>query len=240
MTVNEKIGKKVSRTKGGTTFSYSELGIDPGEYGAAAKALERLVKGGTIERVSAGIFYKPKATVFGLIKPGEEELLRTYLFEGNKRVAYISGIALYNKMGLTTQVPKTIKIACRDKKISGKVGTVKIMPVKSYVDITNDNYKLLGILDALKDFKNIPDLEIKSAIHRILQVIQKLPPSDVEKLTRIGIKYPPRVRAFLGALLSNLGFPYVEKLRKSLNPLSEYELGIKPSQLSTVENWNIK
>ena len=164
MKVAQKIEKQISKIKEGTTFTYQQLSIEQSEYSAATKAIERFIEKGIIKRVSTGIFYKPKQTIFGELKPNEEELLKSYLYQNNKRIAYITGTSLYNRMGLTTQVSKSIKIASRDKRITVSIGNIKGVPVKSYVDVTDKNFYLLEILDALKDFKKIPDLDTSSAI----------------------------------------------------------------------------
>jgi hypothetical protein len=80
----------------GTAFKYQQLGISNKEYGAAAKAIERLITPKKIKRISTGIFYKPPKTLFGMLQPEEEKLLRPYLFIGDTRIAYITGTALYN------------------------------------------------------------------------------------------------------------------------------------------------
>lgn len=241
MKVAEKIEKKISKMIQGTTFKYQELSIANEEYSAAAKAIERLIKKGVITRASTGIFYKPKETVFGVIKPKEEELLKPYLFENNKRVAYITGTLLYNRMKLTTQVPKNIKIASRDKRIVTKIGNIQIRSAKSYVDVTNDNYYIMELLDVLKDFKTIPDNNKMQTINFMLKSLNKLETKEREKLIKIAIKYPPRVRALLGALLRKLNpKEQFAELAKSINPLSGFEFGITQEQLSTIENWNIR
>ena len=57
----------------------------------------------------------------------------------------------------------------------------------------------------------------------------------------IALEYPPRVRAFLGALLENIDAKIDTKsLEESLNPLSEYELRLTKDILPTVEKWNVK
>ena len=56
MTVAEKIEKKISKMKEGTTFRYQEFRIADDEYTAATKAVERLIKKGTINRASTGVF----------------------------------------------------------------------------------------------------------------------------------------------------------------------------------------
>ena len=164
MTVAKKIKQKIDSIKEGTTFKYYHLGLQQNEYIAAAKAMERLIKKDKIKRISTGVFYKPVKSIFGELYPNEEQLLKTYLFQGSRRIAYITGKTLYNRMGLTTQVPEIISVACRIKRISINIGTLKIKTRKSYTDVTNKNYKYLEILDAIKDFRTIPDIDFKSAI----------------------------------------------------------------------------
>ena len=241
MAVAQKIQKQISRFNEGTTFKYDQLPIEPQEYLAAAKAIERLIEKGIIKRVLTGVFYKPKKTVFGELKPNEEELLKTYLFEKGKRIAYITGTLLYNRMGLTTQIPKNIKIGSRDKRISVSRGNIKVTPVKSYVDVTDKNFYLLEWLDALKDFRKIPDIDKGSAIKIISNKFEEFNPSEIKFLIKCSLAYPPRVKAFLGALLENINESIeLSLLKKSLNPLSEYDYGIDRKLLSTSQNWNIK
>lgn len=241
MKVSKKIKAAIKKLPVGITFKYQKLNISKDEYGAAAKAIERLISEKQIKRISTGVFYKPKKTVFGELKPGEEDLLRPYLFVGNNRIAYITGTALYNKMGLTTQVPKDIKVASKAKEVRTKVGNINVRRVKSYVDVTNENYNLLEILDALKDFKQIPNLNKKSAIDLLINTIASLKKRGLFRLVQYGNEYPPRARAFLGAILEKANRDIdLGQLKQSLNPLTEYKLGITPDMLSTAEKWNIK
>jgi len=241
MNIARKIEKKINSIKEGSTFTYQDLAIKKEEYTATAKTLERLIKKGIIKRVSTGIFYKPKQTVFGELKPNEEEIIKPYLFKNGKRIAYLTGTFLYNKMGLTSQIPKEIKIASREKRIYITKGNIKAKAVKSYADVSATNYKLLEFLDALKDFKRIPDLDKKSAIEILKSKLLKFNQKQIKDLIKFAIKYPPRVRAFLGALLEELRIETgIEKLQESLNPLSEYSFGLSKNVLQTVENWDIK
>ena len=226
MKVAQKIENQISKIKEGTTFNYQQLSIEQSEYSAATKAIERFIEKGIIKRVSTGVFYKPKQTIFGELKPNEEELLKPYLFQNNKRIAYITGTSLYNKMGLTTQISKNIKIASRDKRITISIGNIKGTPVKSYADVTNKNFFLLEILDALKDFKKIPDLDKSSAIKILSNRLKELSTNEIKQLIKCVLSSPPRVRGFLDASIELI------LLKKSLNPLSEYNYGISKSLLS--------
>lgn len=240
MSVSEKIRKKVKRIPNGTTFTYNDLSIERTEFAAASKAVERLISEGAFKRVSTGVFYKPEITVFGELRPTEEELLKSYLFDNGQRIAYITGVSLYNKMGLTTQVPKLIKIACKTKRITASIKGINIKPVKSYVDVNNNNYYLLEVLDAIKDFKIIPDIDKKAALFILKNKTVSFSEKELGNLVKYSLLYPPRTRAMLGAILELLGkIEYLAKLQSSLNPFSSYKFGIKKSLLSTVGNWSI-
>lgn len=241
MRVTQKIQNQINKFNEGTTFKYDQLPIEPQEFVAAAKAIERLISKEIIKRISTGVFYKPKKTVFGELKPNEDELLKPYLFEKGKRIAYITGTSLYNRMGLTTQIPKSIKIASRIKRITVSNGNIKATPVKSYVDVTGDNFYLLEFLDALKDFNKIPNLDKTSAIKILSKKLKEFKPSETKLLIGYSLSYPPRVRGLLGALLENTKTTTdLSDLKKSLNPLSEYKYGFEKTELPTIENWNIK
>lgn len=241
MSVTKKIERKVNKMPKGITFRYQQLSIAPSEYSAAAKALERLIKKGTVKRVSTGIFYRPKQSAFGELRPREEELLKPHLFKDGKRIAYITGGSLYNRLGLSTQVPHNIKVASKVKRVTTTIGKTKVKPVKSYVDVTNHNYKLLEILDALKDFKIISDLDVKSAITLLKNKIGKLSEKDQAKMTQYALKYPPRAIALLGAILEiSEAKKYLKSLKTKLNPLTTYKIGIKKGTLATASKWNIE
>ncbi len=241
MKVTQKVERSLSGMDEGTTFKYQNLGIAPSEYGTAAKAIERLIRKGAIKRASTGIFYKPKQSVFGELPPREEELLKPYLFENGKRIAYITGASLYNRLGLTTQVPKVLKVACRGKRITTRIGGIIVKPVKSYVDVTDNNYTLLEILDAVKDFNNISDLDQSSAIALLSNKIRALSDKERDKLLKYALLYPPRARALLGAIMdANNSDAKLISLRTSLNPLTFFNFGSIFDLLPQASDWNIR
>lgn len=240
MTIAENIAKQIERIPEDTTFGYSDLSITKEQFLTAAKAIERLLKAGKIKKVSKGKFYKPKMTVFGELKPSETELLKPYLFQDGKRIAYITGNYLYNKLGFTRQVTSKLNIASRSKRIFVNAGALKATAVKSYAEVTEENYQLLGFLDAIKDFKIIPDLNSKSGIEIISSSIDALTKKQLKLLIEYALLYPARVRALLGAILEFKGYQKeIKPLKESLNPLSKYKLPISKKDLPSITNWNI-
>ena len=241
MKVTDKIAAKINRIDTGDVFGYDTLGLNSNEIIAGAKALSRLVDKGVIKRARKGFYYKPKITVFGEQKPREDVLLSLYLFEKNKQVAYITGTKLYNKLGLTTQVPSSIRVASLDKQVRGKAGNIVIKPAKSYVKVTANTVKYLELLDVIKDLNTIPDLQKNDGLVYLKKVIYNFETTEIKKLITYGVAYPPKVRALLGALLEamNVDTTKLSLLKKSINPSSSYEYGITPKMLSTVISWNI-
>ncbi|WP_286756934.1 DUF6088 family protein [Roseivirga sp. UBA838] len=240
MSLAAQIEQKIDRFEAGESFTYNDLDISNDQYLNTAKILERLQRKGLIKKLSKGIFYKPEQTVFGEIKPREAEVIKGYLFNNGKRMAYITGNYLYNQMGLTRQIPRNWKIASFNRRIYVNRQNLKAKPVKAYAEVTEENYKLLGFLDALKDWKTIPDLNIEEGIKVLTAFIQKLTKSEVLQLTQLALKYPPRVRAFLGALLEQAGKGETGIIRESLNPITKFQLGLSPKQLPGLSKWNIE
>ena len=242
MALATEIRKQIKLFPEGKTFGYSDLRISKEDYVTAAKALERLQKEDLIKKVSKGVFYKPEQTIFGELKPDYSELLRPYLFENGKRVAYETGTSLYNRLGLTTQMTFRIKIASRSKRININRETLKADAVKSYTEVTDKNYETLGLLDAFKDVKSIPDCSLVQAASRLSAIVKELSDKQTESLIKYALLYPPRVRALLGAILENNGNKAkgIEKLKASLNPFTKIKLGIKETELPTKSNWYIE
>jgi len=87
---------------------------------------------------------------------------------------------LYNRLGLTTQVPNSVRIASLDRQVKGKVGNTIVKPAKSYVKVTTDNIKYLEILDVIKDLNTIPDLEKTDGIVYLKNVLRGFDATEIK------------------------------------------------------------
>ncbi len=143
-------------------------------------------------------------------------------------------------MGLTTQMAFRIKIASRSKRIFINRGALKADAVKSYVEVTDTNFEILGVLDAFKDIKRIPDCSVEQAIKRLSVILKELNEKQTTTLIKYALLYPPRVRALVGAVLQNNGYKGLEALKDSLNPLTIIQMGLTESELPTKSNWYIE
>ena len=118
---------------------------------------------------------------------------------------------------------------------------MKIRPARSYADVTNENYYLLGLLDAIKDFNSIPDSDSHVVIKILTNRMKELNADETKEVIQYALMYPPRVRALFGAIVENAGkTSELDTIRGSLSPLSKYKYGIKNSVLTNASKWNLK
>ena len=205
------------------------------------KALSRMVKAGKLVRLEKGKYYKPKKSRFGALRPSETEIVKTLTQRGGKTIGYLTGNALYNQWGLTTQVPGKLTIARRsrlpEKELSGyKLKfTVRSFPFKE-ADIP-----MLQLLDAVTDVRQIPDTSPATVLPLLVARMEELQPSQLNRLTRLALEYPPSTRALLGALLDT-HFPEqkTELLQTSLNPLTRYQFDGIEALISNKSKWYFK
>ncbi len=226
---------KVKRLNQGEVIDYKTFNTAPNQAEALAKVLSRLTYDGVIKRLSKGIYYKPKKTVFGDLKPSEDKLLKRFLANG-----YITGIMAYNQMGFTSQIPSEIKIATDKRKSPISFGGLKIRFVISKEKINNKTRELLPILDAIKDIKVIPDSDLNTNINHLVNTLKTLNESQLQILLKTAMRYNPSTRALFGALVEKIRSDLTtQELKDSLNSLSKYNFKIDAAILPNKASWNI-
>ena len=100
--------------------------------------------------------------------------------------------------------------------------------------------ELLQILDALRDIKNILDNSSNDVVLLIKKIVKKFDEKKIKKMLELVNKYPPRVKALLGAILKEMGrWEEAYLLKKMLNPLTRYKIGISVQSLPNRDEWKI-
>lgn len=241
MSIALNIEQYIERQVPGQVFGYQALPSYDLSPAAVTKAVSRLVKARRLARLSKGKFYVPKKGILGEQKPSDSELIKSILYDKNKLRGYVTGTALYNRLGLTTQIPKTVEIAYDGAPKTKDFGTIQIKQLTSRAPIKDSNIKLLQYLDALKDIKNIPDSDINMSLQIMREKIGELPVSDQKKLVGLAREYyGPQARALTGLVLESLGPNLGDNLKKTLNPLTIFKLKIDSEEWPNKQSWNIK
>src|SRR5699024_6149382 len=134
--------------------------------------LKRLVDAGKLERYCNGIYFIPNLN--SVLKEQSlsinKVIRKKYLFERNKPVGYLTGIAFANQLKLTSPIIDvyevvTNKVASR-KRITN-INKWKVVLRSPRVKITEDNIKVLQVLDFLDGIENLREISLEDSKNSI-------------------------------------------------------------------------
>lgn len=120
--------------------------------------INRLVKENKLSQFIKGIYYKPTKGIFGDKTLNINKVIeKKYICDEKGKKGYFAGAYLFNKVGLTTQIPKEILIVTNECP-NGNIYNNKNLGVtikKAKIIINDDNYKYLQLFDLLLNKDNI-------------------------------------------------------------------------------------
>jgi Family of unknown function (DUF6088) len=218
---------------------FEELGLSAP---AVASALNRLTRTGQVQRVAKGRYRVAPTGRFGPVPPSEQQILASLLqAPATGSLEYPTGAAIFNRLGLTTQVPREIEIATPRPKPARQIGTVRVRYVRNAGAGRPEEIALRQLLDALRRIKRVPDARPANVLLHLREMVRQLPAAEKRRLVDLALTYNPATRALLGALLEQVGeSTLATALRQSLNPLSTYRLGLSAADLPNRDPWRIR
>ena len=224
----------------GSVFDYAQLEIGSDQFVTAAQSLSRLTKKGVISRLSRGKYYKPQQSKFGNSRPRESAIVNALTIKQNKKIGYLTGLSVYNQLGLTSQVSNTLVIATANPLQPKKIEGYNVKYVRRTVSFSEEDIPLLQLLDALRDIKTIPDSNPDDSFNILKERIADLSKVKRERLISLALSFNPGTRALLGALIENyFKGVSVSKLRQSINRISVFETGVSSEVLPKKNSWNL-
>lgn len=120
--------------------------------------INRLVKENKLAQFIKGIYYKPLNGTFGNKLLNINKVInKKYVQDSNGYKGYFSGAYLFNKIGLTTQIPKEILIVTNECPNSNDYNNKNLGVIirKPKIEINEENYKYLQLFDILINKDNI-------------------------------------------------------------------------------------
>jgi hypothetical protein len=234
-TTAEVIRRKVEKGPEDRLWAFSDFSAFPAP--AVAKTLSRLVDEGVVARVRKGVYYRPKTTRFGTTKPDPTRVF-THALDRKGIEWKPSGLSVWNSLGLTTQVPAISTFAVdRRVDVADPSGRNRLRRVASIHSVSIEER---AALDALRDLRLVPDTTPVVAIRRLIDLCREGRLS-FSHMRRVALHEPPRVRALLGLIGTELGedVTALAKLRSSLNPTTTFKLGLA-SSFASATSWGIR
>jgi hypothetical protein len=201
---------------------------------AVAMTLSRLTKEGVLQRVGKGVYYRPRQTSFGLSIPATSGVASQTL----NAPLHAAGLSAANELGLSTQNPRRPEYATPAPGLPTALKGAVVhtgRPAERAGLSAEDG----AIFETLRERARSSDLSPAKTTQRLLGLLD-----DEQRfmaLARAAQAEPPRVRAMLGAIGQELEMPAaaLDRLRKSLNPLSRFDFGQLRS-LRHAKQWQAK
>lgn len=241
MIVSRLIENRIADIEPTKVFTIADLGFPPEWWENVRVKLGRMFKAGLIEKIGKGKYYKPKKSVFGNVGPSSDEVVKDLMRDNGVLSGYVTGYTVWNRMGLTSQVSNVIIIGTSRRRDSVKRGNYEIRFITQPNRINSESIPLLQILDSLKLIRQIPDTSVDRSVRVIKKYVSELNEKSLLILVKLARKYPPRVRALLGAILESIGNgKYIEELKKTLNPTTIYSIGLNESAGINLNGWNLE
>lgn len=203
---------------------------------AVSKALSRMVENGLLQRVSKGLYYCPRETRFGRSRPSASDIQKLL----TKQHLHPAGLSAANLLGFTTQNAIQGEFATSansvPRRIIGSRARLHTRRPESWNDLEPTD---AAMLDFLRSRGKLSELSPSETKRLLLDYFQE--GDRWERLLAVADTEPPRVRAMLGAIAQELrkNVQELEKLRKSLNPVSRFDFG-KLSNLRYAKEWQAK
>ncbi len=241
MSIAATVNQTIDKIPPGKVFGYEVFPQYLNAPDAVIRAVGRRVEKQQLKRVAKGLFYKPKEGVLGEVPLSDGERLRSLLYKAGRRVGYITGSALYNRLGLSTQVPSTITVASNRAAQTKDFGTVRVKLVPTRAPINDSTVPLLEILDILRNVKKVQDADVGTVLQVVAQRLANLAPAESRKIQRLSLEYyNAATRALLGVLLTRNKVEILPALRASINPTTRFEIGLEPVEWPEARAWNIR
>ena len=184
---------------------------------AFAQIISRLCRSGEIERVSKGIYCRPKKTRFGTVLPSEREIVELFTAGSN---GVLVGYGLYNALGVTTQISKrqTAYSSIAEEQLK-QIGNVTIR--KYELEYTAEVKSVIQLMELLHHYKEIQDVN-PVAVIRCTEKLSGEYREDAFETVQKTIGYPKWTIAFLREVLNYHHTP--NNLGRYLSSLSNYPI----------------
>lgn len=152
-----------------------DRGVDKDNNKYVYVYLYRLIQERKVKKFSDGIYYKPSTNVFGESYLDTYKVINMkYLCKDNNVKGYYSGAYLFNKLGLTTQIPRYITIMTNECPNKNQYVNKRLNVIikKPKIEVNSDNYLYLQLLDVLVNKDRI-NIEVDNEDEIINKYIEK-------------------------------------------------------------------
>lgn len=254
MTIAERVRNNIKRLEEGRVFLAGDLVAYKQDKSATNKAINYYIhndkymnKFGRVSKIADGVFYKEKVGRFGVIPPSNDALISALIYSGKKQVGYVGGERLFNKTGLSTQVPSKIVIITSKQapsKIYSSGLSIEVKIKKQFLtklDIKSEEFSF--ILNNMDEIQSLEKNTVINSLSDYLDYFLNNKKAFETLYSRVRYK---KNKAFLGAIIQDYSElkglvydEYLSKIKSDLSDNSKYKVGRLKKVTSHYEDWNL-
>ena len=199
-----------------------------------ARTLARLAEAGVVERARHGLYYRSRPTVLGPSIPSATAVASHMI----DTPLHAAGLSAANVLGLTTQNPARQELATPAANPPSVLSNA-IVHTRRPASRAHLSAEEGALIEMLRTRGRYSDVGPAGTIRRLLRILGTA--GTFERVARIALDEPPRVRAMLGALGEELEASprTLKRLRDSLNPLSTFDFGLL-RDLPAAKKWQAR
>ena len=154
---------------------------------AVAQALSRLAKGGVVERLSKGVYYRARQTVLGRSRPNPASLRQMV---SSKHKVFPAGLAAANLLGFGTQSGAQLELATcglsLPRKLVSRDTVIHTRRPEAWAGLTEIE---AALLDFLRRGRELTELSPEETTRKVLELIAE--PGRFERLLNVAPTEPP-------------------------------------------------
>ncbi len=180
------------------------------------KTLQRMCEAGELVKIAKGTYHLPKYSKYGIVPPSEKEIISAFT---DNESGTVIGYSMYNELGLTTQIAKSVEILSSVPESFTK--TIRNVVVhKVPLLYSPEIVDMIRGLEVLQNFYTIQDLDYPAFI-AYTEKLAKTFNADAFKEVISVKKYKKSTISFLREILNHYNVP--NNLDEYLSSLSEYK-----------------
>ena len=177
--------------------AYREILVNEMKEKAFYKQLDRLCDAEKLQKISKGAYYIPKQSKYGPVPISESSIINTFTSNNSGMVI---GYVMYNRLGLTTQVSKSINVLT-SKSITATRTIENIKIKRVTIDFSEQVIAMIQMMEILSNFEDIQDLNCKIFME-YSEKFSQVYSDEIFKQVDSELRYPKWTIAFF--LLSNI------------------------------------
>lgn len=254
MSISARVRDFIGQQQPGTVFLLSDIDTYNDARKATTKAVQYYLSHhdqpfGRVSKVANGLYYKDKIGLLGKLPPSFDAVIQALTYQNDSQVGYVVGHKLFNRLGLSTQVPTTVSVVTSKRAPTHiDFAGIKVEVQSKQQTIKPQDIKFLELAYVLNNVDKIQSLEGESIYNALFSYFETLYHQNDDQFKKLYDRLVyKRTKAIFGALLeyyqeqAEIDFSrQIDWIQHDLSDRSHYHVGYFSTFLDNRKRWHIR